>query len=142
MEPEHKDLVLQEPEHKGSVLLEPEHKGLDLLEPEHKSPELLKPEEHLPLHPVLELAPPHHGEDDLGDGPLRVLLLHEVIEDGVLRHLAAHREPFLELLLHPLDDLLVLLRREPLGSGQLAGHSRAQGRHLRSINQSINQSIS
>ena len=36
---------------------------------------------HLPLHPVLQLAPSDHVVDDLLDDGLGVLLLHEVFDD-------------------------------------------------------------
>jgi hypothetical protein len=91
---------------------------------------LLEPEEHLPLEPVLELLPPHHGLDDPFDRPLRILLLGEVLEDGVQRHLRPDGETLLELLLNPGDGLLVLLGGEALRAGQVAGHGGGEGRHL------------
>ena len=58
---------------------------------------------------MLQLAPSDHEVDDFLDDLLRVLLLGKVLQDGVLRHLGADSEPALELLLHSVEELLVLV---------------------------------
>ena len=58
---------------------------------------------------MLQLAPSDHEVDDFLDDLLGVLLLGKVLQDGVLRHLGANGEPALELLLHSVEELLVLV---------------------------------
>ena len=82
---------------------------------------------HLPLHPVLQLSAPDHEVDDLLDGRLGILLLDEVLDDGVFRDLRADGEPTLELLLDPVQHLLVLLGGEAFSSRQAAGCGGLQG---------------
>ena len=93
---------------------------------------LLEPEEHLALKPVLELLSPHHGLQDPLDGPLRVLLLGEVLEDGVHRDLRPDSKALLQLLFDAEDGLLVLLGGETFSPGQIAGHGGRQSRNLNS----------
>lgn len=58
------------------------------------------PIQHLPLQAMLQFPPADHGVDDLLYGALGVLLLEEVLDDGLLGDLRAHREPPLQLFLY------------------------------------------
>ena len=79
----------------------------------------LQPVQHLPLHPVLELPSPDHGGQNPLDGLLGIFLLSEVLHDGVVRHLAADCEPFLQLLLNFVLEVLIFLGGETFGSRQV-----------------------
>ena len=68
---------------------------------------------------MLQLPPPDHGGQDPLDSSLRIFLLSEVLHDGVVRHLAADSESFLEILLNFVLKVLVFLRGESFRSSQV-----------------------
>ena len=70
------------------------------------------PEKHLPLHPMLDLASSEHHVQHFHDGAFVVLLLDEVLDDGVLGDLRADHEAPLQLLLDEIQLLLIFLSRE------------------------------
>jgi len=76
---------------------------------------------------VLEFTATDHVVDHLLDGGLRVLLLDEVLDDRVLRHLGSDGEPALQLLLDPVEELLILLSGKALGAGETSGRGSLQG---------------
>ena len=78
----------------------------------------------------MEFSPSNHEMQDFVDDFFGILLSGKVLQDGVLGHLRADGEPLLQLLLHPVEQLLVLGGGEALGSRQTSRHGSVQSRHL------------
>ena len=68
---------------------------------------------------MLEFPSPDHGGQNPLDCLLGIFLLSEVLHDGVVRHLAADGESFLQLLLNFVLKVLIFLSCETLGSRQV-----------------------
>lgn len=71
--------------------------------------------QHLPLHPVLQLPPSDHGNDNFQYRPLRILLLYKIIDNALLGHLCPYRETPLQLPFNPTKHLVFLFCRKPFG---------------------------
>lgn len=65
---------------------------------------------------MLQLTPPDHGLDHLNDDALVIPLLHEILQNVLLRNLSSDGEPTFQLFLYPRQHFLLAFRGKTFGA--------------------------